>query len=448
MRLPFVDFRQQRFRGFAAGFRVPCAVLLMLASATRSEGLTINPLYPAGTLFSATIDPVAKAAIDAAAADLSAAITTSLNAVTTDAYAGSSGGANVSLGFQFTYADPFTNAQTVIPNATIAANAVNIFIGARNLAGKTLGVASPGFVQVDISQFSGGGSTGGWLGAVAIAESKAQTAYKRGSSTVVETARGNASLGTVTATLAVDFGFTYGSLAFDWDSNNDELRDSEAQLNDYWHFDHTTLGVPAQKNDFYSVALHELIHTLGIGTTTTWNSLVSGTSWSGSEVLALTGSGANLINPAGDHLREGLMSRRITDGTPQEVALDPTITLGKRKLLTELDLAFLRDLGHSTILPNFPTQPGDFDRDGDVDGTDLARWRNNFASNALADADQDADSDGQDFLLWQRNYTGSTTFVAVPEPTTWVLLLPLVALGLLTRASIPAGHSAGWWYHF
>ncbi|WP_146447299.1 hypothetical protein [Bythopirellula polymerisocia] len=412
-------------------FHVHLAALLFLSAAPCCEALTINLQYPGSPLFSATLDPLAKAAINAAASDLSTAITTSLNSVSPDFYSGSSGGANVTLGFEFNYRNPVTDAQTVISNATISANAVNIFVGARSLGGNTLGVSSPGFVQLDNSQFSGGGNSGGWLGAVAIAESKAETAYKRGGGPIVETAKGSASLGNVTANINVDFGITYGSLALDWDGDNNGAKDSDAQLSNFWHFNHTT-AVAAGKNDLYSVALHEIMHSLGIGTSSTWNAVKSGTSWTGAQVLAITGSGANLINSAGDHAASGLMSRRISDGAQQEVVIDPTITTGTRKSLTELDLAFLRDIGHTTIIPSFPSTPGDFDGDGDVDGTDLQTWRNSFAATANGDADSDNDSDGRDFLIWQRNYTGATSFVAVPEPGACVLILT-IALTLPRR---------------
>ena len=122
------------------------------------------------------------------------------------------------------------------------------------------------------------------------------------------------------------------------------------------------------------------------------------------------------------------MSRRITDGTLQEVAIDPTITTGTRKFLTELDLAFLRDIGHTTIVPNLTSTPGDFNGDGDVDAGDLLTWRNSYAVNANGTADSDNDTDGRDFLIWQRNYTGSITITAVPEPASAILFLTAVFL--------------------
>jgi len=46
---------------------------------------------------------------------------------------------------------------------------------------------------------------------------------------------------------------------------------------------------------------------------------------------------------------------------------------------------------------------GDFDRDGVVDGADLAQWEGDYGLNDNSDADDDGDSDGADFLIWQRN---------------------------------------------
>jgi PEP-CTERM motif-containing protein len=77
--------------------------------------------------------------------------------------------------------------------------------------------------------------------------------------------------------------------------------------------------------------------------------------------------------------------------------------------------------------------PGDFNNDGNVDGTDLSQWRDDFGVNADSDADGDGDSDGQDFLVWQRNHGHSGTLASVPEPTSLALLAAgggALALGL------------------
>ncbi len=74
----------------------------------------------------------------------------------------------------------------------------------------------------------------------------------------------------------------------------------------------------------------------------------------------------------------------------------------------------------------------DFDRDGDVDGDDLADWQLAHGMNDSGDADGDGHSDGRDFLIWQRQFgsgVGAAETVAVPEPTThWLMLLVAVTL--------------------
>ncbi len=78
----------------------------------------------------------------------------------------------------------------------------------------------------------------------------------------------------------------------------------------------------------------------------------------------------------------------------------------------------------------------DFDFDGDVDNVDLLIWEVTFGLAPVADADGDGDTDGNDFLIWQREFTGPGPLAAttVPEPSTLMLLLGSVAIGLcMTR---------------
>ena len=74
----------------------------------------------------------------------------------------------------------------------------------------------------------------------------------------------------------------------------------------------------------------------------------------------------------------------------------------------------------------------DFNRHGQVNGTDLGVWKTAFGVNGNGDADEDGDSDGADLLKWQQQLgniaAGATPPVgAVPEPAT----LALGALGAL-----------------
>jgi uncharacterized membrane protein len=84
------------------------------------------------------------------------------------------------------------------------------------------------------------------------------------------------------------------------------------------------------------------------------------------------------------------------------------------------------------LLTPAPALEADFDEDGDVDGDDLAEWRDGFGANGAAthmqgDADGDADVDGSDFLVWQRQLGSSAPAIAtagsVPEPAALALLL-------------------------
>lgn len=69
--------------------------------------------------------------------------------------------------------------------------------------------------------------------------------------------------------------------------------------------------------------------------------------------------------------------------------------------------------------------PGDFDQDGDVDGTDFLVWQRNPTIGELSD--------------WQSNYgspdTLATTTAAVPEPVTILLLATLIIVFATTRIS-------------
>jgi autotransporter-associated beta strand protein len=70
--------------------------------------------------------------------------------------------------------------------------------------------------------------------------------------------------------------------------------------------------------------------------------------------------------------------------------------------------------------------PGDFNRDGNVDGADLANWKAGFgaATHMQGDADADTDVDGADFLTWQRQLGMGSAPVstAIPEPGSHYLI--------------------------
>lgn len=395
--------------------RDACFLLLCLSFTLQAEAITIDIDFATGTLFSPLDDAQAKATINAAADAVSDALTGSLNAITTDVYMGTNGSTTATFDWSFNYTDPSTGSLAVEETPSIAADTIKIFVGARSLSGSTLGVGGPGSVGWGINA---SGVPSQSPTAVDNAESASELALARGGGPRLGTADGTWNWNGYTDNYDVDYGISYGSVAFDNDASTD------------WHFNHAT-PVASGKNDLYSVAIHEILHAIGYGIADSWDDLVSGTTWNGAEVQAITGSGANLVHTDGSHVAFGVLSTSIVDGSVQEVSMDPNITTGTRKELTVLDLAFLRDIGFETITPSFPP---DYDGDGDVDGADLAVMQNWYGINANGDADGDGDTDGADFLIWQRNYTGplvASSASLVPEPSSLGLLLTALAIAKL-----------------
>ena len=390
--------------------------LFCLCIVLPAQAITIDVDFASGTLFSVSADAQAKATINAAAADISAAITSSLNAVTTDMYTGMSGSANATVDWNANYYDPIDVQQLnpiLVPNATLAADTVKIFVDTSTITGSLLGQGGPN-IGLEFSVTS----VPEWALAVADAMDQSEVAYTRGGGPVMGTIGGSATISGVTSSYSADYGAAFGNVWFDVESGTN------------WHFNHDSNVVPGT-SDLYSVALHEILHAIGIGPSTSWKDLTSGTTWNGTEVQVIIGSGANLVHADDSHIASSVMSTRISDGMPQEVVMDPNITEGTRKELTVLDLAFLRDIGYQTIIPTFPP---DYDGDNDVDAADLAFWQTWYGMGGTADADDDGDTDGADFLVWQRAYTGPLVAVAtasVPEPSTAVLLLTVLVAARL-----------------
>ena len=132
------------------------------------------------------------------------------------------------------------------------------------------------------------------------------------------------------------------------------------------------------------------------------------------------------------------------DSTGSIIAIDDQSGIGAFSLLRgivpeEGELTFAVSGFGDTFLTGAHTQngdyslflnlrlPADFDSSGTVDQLDLDSWNQSYASNNMADADIDGDSDGIDFLVWQRQLGQQYPLaaIAVPEPSTWSLLLSM-----------------------
>lgn len=192
------------------------------------------------------------------------------------------------------FPNPATGATSSISNLVVPANTLIVYVGGRELGGSTL--ARGGF--------------GGWSAS--------------GSSPWFNTIEGRGQSGAI-ANPATDFATWGGSIAFDSVGTN-------------WFFGTSAGGLTSGQSDFYSVAVHELGHLLGIGTADSWFRYVSGTSFSGPNSVARFG-GVVSLQSGGGHWAEG------TTDAGREAALDPTLTTGTRKTYTELDYAGLRDVG-------------------------------------------------------------------------------------------------------
>lgn len=275
----------------------------------------------------------ARAAVEAAVADVNAVLNFAGTATTDRVTVTAPGGSFVELDFEFEFTNPTTGiGPTITPIAALAANEIRVYAGVRQLDGVARGAGTPGAAVYSGVVVSAGPADL----AVAVASANAQAAavWGRGDGPVVSTLEG--------AFGGDDFnvGPTVASVSFDSDTNDDGVTDF-----DNWHFDHTT-AVEAGKRDLYSVALTEVLTSIGFGTSISYNDLVQGNDWTGANVIALNGTGSGIIDSNGTRIANNVLSTSIVDGSVQEVALSSDgPELGTRTFLTDLDVAFLQDIG-------------------------------------------------------------------------------------------------------
>jgi len=194
---------------------------------------------------------------------------------------------------------PDTNASVSVANPVVPADTLVVYVGARDLGG-SLGIGGPGGYSVS-------GTTQAWIDTVAY--------------------RGEAGAAGPTPT---DFGPWGGAVAFNSDPTY------------AWHFGLVGDLPASDQSDFLSVALHELTHVLGFGTTASWDTWVPGTAFTGSTSVAEY-EGNVPLHSGLSHWAEGTLGK--LDGTLQETAMDPSLLIGTRKRVTDLDLAALADVG-------------------------------------------------------------------------------------------------------
>jgi Matrixin len=353
----------------------------------------------------------AKAALDAAAAFYSSILDDTLAAIQTPSpFFGTQGGSST-WSWKRSFTDPATGFQNSQNGLVVPVNDYIVYVGARDLPTGELGRGGPG--AGSWTQVVGGNLTSAESSTVAQIQAQFKSA--------VET-RGETS----------GFARWGGAIAFDNNTN--------------WHFDSTT--TPASNEyDFYSVALHELGHTLGFGSSTEWNNYLSGATFVGPQAMdqyfqngpvPAIGTGNN----AG-HWAAANTGSIVYGGTAsQQSLMSPALPAGIRRRLTNLDAAALVDVGWEIELPQ--PLPGDYNGNGMVDASDYSIWRNSLGSTTdlRANGDNTGASAGKidaaDYVIWKVNYgrhigSGAGGASGVPEPASFVMLLLATIISLAVR---------------
>src|SRR6188768_4274803 len=129
-------------------------VLALFVAPLSASALTINLDYSQDTTDFFGLNPVAKLALEAAASDLSSYFAPSLGAVNTDVFTGTNGSSTATFNWKLTYTNPSTGATVTLDTFSYAAENVTIYVGARSLAGTTLGVGGPGGAGFTFSRSS------------------------------------------------------------------------------------------------------------------------------------------------------------------------------------------------------------------------------------------------------------------------------------------------------
>lgn len=196
------------------------------------------------------------------------------------------------------FTNPATGTQTSVRNLFVPADTIVVYAGGRDLSQDTLGVGGPG----------------GYSG---VPNSFVATVDQRGQ------------VGAA-ASRPTDFGPWGGSITFDTVGTD-------------WYFGSAPPDSASQQYDFLSVAVHELGHVLGFGTSDSFRTFVSNGTFTGPKADAeYDFSGKPLLASDRSHWADG------TQDNGQESAMDPYIPHGERKLFTELDWAALDDIGWQT----------------------------------------------------------------------------------------------------
>jgi len=342
---------------------------------TQAITVHINYTYDASGFFAVNDgDPnapgsLAHATVEKAAQDLSDALTNvanaSLNAVTSGHI--DSGNDLGTIDWTLSFRNPSTvpladpsdlsNQISLTDFSPYTADVFTVYAGASTLVGSTeLGEGAPVSVQSSFSY--GGGTEEQTIEGVNDAIALSNGFMLRGSGPTVHQVPGQINDLGAPINYVLDVGAVAGFLSVTSGAN--------------WHLDYHTMPAGGEF-DLYTVALHEMMHALGFGSSKTWRDLraANNADWSGPHVIALRGNGTGVLDGDTDsaHISTNEVSTTITTtagvpaGTAQKPVMNPNLpdrdpddtTKGVRRTLTQLDLAFLRDLGYGNPPSAAPT---------------------------------------------------------------------------------------------
>ena len=408
--------------------KVFTTTLITISSISTASAITVEIEFLGDSFFSQ--DAQAVAAINAAAQHVGDAITSTLAPIDQVNFTNTVGNTTATLDWSFQFLDRFTNEPVGdfpvnVSNPNLASDVVRVFIDAQPLDGNSVGLGVPAGARADLgASILGPGplNTNAIQSVVGLADTEMN---RGGGGALIDTLFDGGETIEGEDIDSIRFRTSFGGVAFDNDTDDNDQPDTAQQLEEFWHLDHTTTVDPGEI-DLFSVAVSEIVTALGFGTSASFEAQASGTNWAGAEVIALLGTGDSVLDPSSpNNILSGTLSTRISDGAVQEVALDADIQPGERHELTALDLAFLRDIGFETIAAANPTS-ADFNNDGDIDGVDFLVWQQGGSPNPLS---------ADDLALWQAAFGNPSASVsAVPEPCSTLLLVSsLIACDCLRR---------------
>ena len=240
----------------------------------------------------------------------------------------------------------------------------------------------------------------------------------------------------------IDFGPWGGSIVFNM---NPSVR---------FHFGETTEALEPHEADFFTTALHEIAHVLGIGTADSWQTFVDGTLgvFTGpASVAEYDGTGGVHLNAKLDHWEEGM----IDEG--ESTLMGPVMPDGARKLMTALDWAGLEDVGwsidgllHEESVVSYyeddgkvtfdagPLGPGD-SATFTVQVTPLVEGAITNVVDVTSEYVDDPDNNTSEFSLAVARIVGELDFGDAPDPT-----YPTLVNSDGARHVIVPGFHLGW----